>query len=114
TKDGDHGGGTRLMMLGRRDEANLKYPDLGAVLARELGQAESKVPDYVSFYLATEGRSSGTAGFLGSRYAPMELTKGMMPENLRTVDGISELDHQQRADLRDLLSKQFEQGRSSN
>lgn len=113
TKDGDHGGGTKLMMLGRRDEAALKYPDLGAVLARELGQAESKVPDYVSFYLATEGRTPGTSGFLGARYAPMELTKGMMPENLRTVDGISELDHQQRADLRDFLSKRFEQGRSS-
>src|SRR5262249_36774350 len=37
TRDGDHGGGARMMMRGRRDEANLKYPDLGAVLARELG-----------------------------------------------------------------------------
>ena len=33
--------------IGRRDEANLKYPDLGAVLGRELGRADSQVPDYV-------------------------------------------------------------------
>ena len=45
-----------MMMRGRRDEADLKYPDLGAVLARELGQRDSKVPDYVSFYFATEGQ----------------------------------------------------------
>ena len=38
TKNGDHGGGAKLMMHGRRDDASVRYPDLGAVLARELGQ----------------------------------------------------------------------------
>src|SRR5215472_9800028 len=75
TKNGDHGGGARLMMRGRMDDPSLRYPDLGAMLARELGQVHSAVPDYVSFYSATEGRdfAPGAAGFLGSRYAPMEL-----------------------------------------
>jgi hypothetical protein len=103
-------------MRGRRDEANLKYPDLGAVLARELGQADSAVPDYVSFYFATEGRdfAPGSAGFLGARYAPMELSQSMMPPNIRRLDGITDLDHKERADLRELLSKQFAQGRLSS
>lgn len=116
TRDGDHGGGAMMMMRGRRDEPNLKYPDLGAVLARELGRADSPVPDYVAFYFETEGRSMapGSAGFLGSRYAPMELYKGMIPENIRRPDGISDLDHRERADLRDLLSKQFARGRASS
>jgi Protein of unknown function (DUF1501) len=115
TKNGDHGGGAQLMMRGRKDEANLKYPDLGAVIAKEMGRADSTVPDYVTFYTQTEGRSMapGNAGFLGSRYAPMELTTGMMPENIKKLDGISELDHQQRADLRELISRNFAQGRSS-
>jgi len=115
TKNGDHGGGTRLMMQGRRDDASVRYPDLGAVLARELGQTHSQVPDYVSFYSATEGRNMapGSSGFLGERYAPMYLTTGMIPENLRRLDEISELDHVQRAELRDLMSKRFERGRSS-
>ena len=56
TQIGDHGGGARLMHLGRRDEPNLKYPDMGSVLARELGRPDLQVPDYVSFYTATEGR----------------------------------------------------------
>ncbi|MCA1685093.1 MAG: DUF1501 domain-containing protein, partial [Planctomycetia bacterium] len=113
TKIGDHGGGAQLMMRGRRDEPSLRYPDLGAVLARELGRAHSKVPDYVAFYSQTEGRTAGSAGFLGERYAPMELTTGMTPENLRRLDEISDLDHVQRGELRDLLSKKFARGRTS-
>jgi hypothetical protein len=112
TKNGDHGGGAQLMMRGRRDEPSLRYPDLGAVLARELGQAHSKVPDYVSFYSQTEGRMPGSAGFLGERYAPMELTAGMTPANLHRLDEISDLDHVQRGELRDLLSRKFARGRS--
>jgi hypothetical protein len=115
TRDGDHGGGAKLMMRGRRDEANLQYPDLGAVLAREMGRADSRVPDYVSFYFATEGRdfAPGAAGFLGARYGPMELSKSMIPENIHCPQGIDALDHQQRAELRDFLSKRFARGRTS-
>src|SRR5438034_7421018 len=68
TKIADHGQAARLMHIGRRDEPSLRYPDLGAMLARELGRADSRVPDYVNFYTATEGRGSGIsqAGFLGA------------------------------------------------
>ena len=109
TKDGSHGSAARLMHLGRRDEPNLKYPDLGAVLARELGRAESPVPDYVSFYTATEGRGNavGQSGFLGARYAPMSLTTDSRPAHLSRREDISALDHQQRAALRNLLSQRF-------
>ena len=37
----------------------------------------------------------GSGGFLGERYEPMQLTTGMIPENLRRLDDISELDHVQ-------------------
>src|SRR5690242_12338562 len=116
TRNGDHGGGAKMMMRGRRDEPNLNYPDLGAVLARELGRPDSQVPDYVSFYFATEGRNMapGAAGFLGSRYASMDLYPSMIPENIRRLDGISDLDRKQRAELRDQLSKQFTQDRVSH
>ena len=115
TRVGDHGGGAKLMIRGRRDEPNLKYPDLGAVVARELGQYESKVPDYVSFYSATEGRNSapGTSGFLGARYEPMILTTDMIPRNIRRPNSVSAEDHKERAKLRALLSQQFSRGRSA-
>ena len=116
TRNGDHGGGAKMMMRGRMDVGPIRYPDLGAVLAREMGRADSKVPDYVTFYTQTEGRGSapGDSGFLGARFAPMELTTNNVPEYIRKLDGITELDHAQRNDLRDLLSKQFTQGRQSD
>lgn len=116
TKIADHGGGATMMHLGRRDEPSVRFPDLGAVVARELGSADSKVPDYVSFYTQTEGRGSGTAqtgGFLGARYAPMYLTDKSTPPYLSRVESITDIDHQQRAELRDLLSKRFARARET-
>jgi uncharacterized protein (DUF1501 family) len=116
TKIADHGGGADLMSLGRRDEPSLRYPDLGAIVARELGSADSAVPDYVSFYAQTEGRGSavGQAGFLGSRYLPMFLTNKSKPDNLERLATLSDLDHSQRSELRDHLSKRFARGRETS
>ncbi len=114
TRIADHGGGASLMELGRRQEPAFNYPDLGAICARELARADSPVPDYVSMYSATEGRRKGTSGFLGSRYAPMFLSEKMVPEDLNLPSGISEVDHQQRNDLRQLLAKRFEREHNSN
>src|SRR3954451_18687907 len=38
TKNGDHGGAARLMMRGRMEDPSLRYPDMGAVIAKELGK----------------------------------------------------------------------------
>src|SRR5438874_10058236 len=78
-------------------------------------RADSKVPDYVTFYTQTEGRSMapGDPGFLGARFGPMELTTNNTPDFIRRLDGISDADHKERADLRDLLGKEFARGRES-
>ncbi len=116
TKDGGHGGASQLMMRGRRDEPNVVYPDLGAVLAREMGRADSQVPENVSIYSATEGRSFSklTPGFLGARYAPIKLADKMGLANIDRHSGITEQDQLSRADLRTLWSKRFVRGRESN
>jgi hypothetical protein len=116
TGNGDHGGAARMMHLGRRDEPSIKYPDLGAVVARELGKADSQVPDYVSFYTATEGRGNAISqsGFLGARYGAMFLTEGNSPPNLKRLEEITDLDHQERADLRKLFADQFARSRQSS
>src|SRR5205085_11576842 len=77
TRDGDHGSAARLMHLGRRDEPSVKYPDLGAIVARELRRADRPVPHYVSFYTATEGHGNAVsqAGMFGARYSALLLTK---------------------------------------
>lgn len=115
TGDGGHGGGADLMMRGRKDEAALNYPDIGAILSRELARRDSKVPDYVAFYTATEGRNGGnlTSSFLGARYNPMKLEQEMIPPNLSKLDGISDADHHARASLQALLNERFIDGRSA-
>ena len=116
TKDGGHGGGSQLMIKGRRDEANVKYPDLGAMIARELGRAESQVPDFVAFYSQTEGRGNTLVGpgFLGARYAPIQLFEDPTPPDIRRLEQISDVDHQDREALRKLLSERFLRGRGTN
>lgn len=111
---GDHGGGASLMETGKRREPGFEHPDLGAIVARELGRADSQVPDYVSMYSSTEGRRKGTSGFLGARYAPMFLADSMVPPNIRKLETISDTDHKQRSDLRNLLARRFARGRHSN
>jgi hypothetical protein len=114
TRNADHGGAAKLMMRGRPGEAAVDYPDFGAVIARELAPLKSQVPDYVSYYFATEGRmmSPGSPGFMGARYSSTDLYSSMIPENIRRA-GVSAQDHRERGELRELFSKQFEVGRAS-
>jgi hypothetical protein len=114
TRIADHGGGASLMETGKRKEAGFLHPDLGAICARELGRADSRVPDYVSMYTSTEGRRKGTSGFLGSRYAPMFLSDNMVPLNIKRPKGLSDTDHRERGELRSLLAKRFSKGRNSH
>lgn len=114
TRVGDHGGGASLMETGRRKEPGTEFPDLGAICSRELGRADSQVPDYVSMYTSTEGRRKGTSGFLGARFAPMFLSDKMRPANIDLPKGLSDVDHKERNDLRKLLANRFAQGRKSH
>lgn len=107
TKIADHGQAYEVMDTGRIAEPGVQFPHLGAIIARELAKVDSGVPDYVEMYTSTEGRRKGSAGFLGARYNPMFLTESMIPENLRKLDTIQDLDHQERADLQRFLSEQF-------
>lgn len=113
TSIADHGTAYDLMLTGRVSEPGVDFPDMGAVLAHELGRIDSEVPDYVSMYTSTEGRRKGKAGFLGSRYNPMFLTENMTPENIARLDSLSDIDHRERAALRQHLAQQFTRQRQS-
>jgi hypothetical protein len=89
---------------------------MGAVFAKELERAQSRVPGYVSFYSQTEGRGNTrkTSAFLGAQFAPMNLDEGMMPPNITRLDDLSELDHCEREELRQILSARFSRGHEDN
>lgn len=113
TKVADHGGGSTIMNTGRIPEPGIDFPDLGAILASELGRIDSAVPHYVSMYTATEGRRKGGPGFLGANVGPMFLTESMMPENIRRLDAVSTADHKDRAELRKFLAQRYANQRRS-
>src|SRR5438105_15383032 len=115
TKIGDHGQAAEMMQRGRRPEAEVAHPDIGAVITKELGQRDSRVPEYVSLYLATEGQRWGRpdSGFLGGRYAAMSLEKSLMPNNLGLPTSLSAQDHTEREHLRQYLSERFNRGRNA-
>src|SRR5438445_2824527 len=109
TKIGDHGQAAEMMQRGRRPEAEVAYPDFGAVITKELGQRDSQVPEYVSLYLATEGQRWGRPdpGFLGGRYAAMSLEKSLKPSNLELPASLTAQEHTEREHLRQYLSERF-------
>lgn len=115
TRNGDHGQAAVLMQHGRRPDPGFVYPDLGAMIAKELGERDSAVPEYVSLYLATEGQRSGRPepGFLGGRYAGMSLERALRPENIELPAGLSEREHTEREHLRQYLSERFNRGRDT-
>ncbi|MBI1901531.1 MAG: DUF1501 domain-containing protein [Planctomycetia bacterium] len=113
TKIADHGTASNLMDAGRTPEPGIAYPDLGTVISKELAQKDSKVPDYVSLYLATEGHRKPSPGFLGGGYSAMHLSQSMRPENIDLPADYTSAQHQEREDLRRLLSERFERERGA-
>ena len=115
TKNGDHGSAADLMTFGRKPEPSLAYPDIGTILAKELGERDSQVPEYVSMYLATEGRPWGRpkSGFLGGRYAAISLEESLKPQNVDLPTTITTNEHAEREDLRRYLSQRFDRERTA-
>jgi uncharacterized protein (DUF1501 family) len=102
-----HAPAADLISTGRPKEAALEYPEIGVILAKELAARESLLPDYVSFFLSTEGRRRPETGFLGGRYAPLLLEKSARPQDIDLPQQLSDLQHKEREHLRQLLSSEF-------
>jgi len=72
TKEGDHGRGTYLMRTGQRPQGPIRYPAIGASLAKELGLPTDSFPNYVSIAPSQAvNQEAFGPGFLGPRYAPL-------------------------------------------
>jgi len=77
TKEGDHTRATYLLRTGYLPSGPLNYPTLGSFLSKELGAADSELPNFVS--IAPNSVLSPNAygpGFLGPQYAPLVVGEG--------------------------------------
>ena len=71
TKEGDHGRGTHLMRTGHPPGGPVRYPAIGASLAKTLGSDESELPQYISIAPYQQfNQAAYGPGFLGPKYAP--------------------------------------------
>src|SRR5262245_45167416 len=71
TKEADHNLATQQMLTGYQTRAAaVRYPCLGSLLSKELGDPDNDLPNYVSL---SPLRMAG-AGFLGPNYAPLAVS----------------------------------------
>ena len=79
-KEAAHERGTYHLHTGRRLTGGTQFPNLGSVVAHELGDPKSDMPNFVSV------GSTLSAGYLGVKYAPFAIQKpGELPENVAAL-----------------------------
>jgi len=72
TKEGDHGRATYLMRNGYLPQPPVRYPTLGALVAKELGNPLADLPSFVSISpYRNLNPAAYSPGFLGSQFAPL-------------------------------------------
>ena len=70
TAEGDHSRATYLIRTGRPQNGPVRYPAIGAALAKAIGDEESELPNYVSIAPSIGFNPAAySSGFLGPRYA---------------------------------------------
>ncbi len=72
TKEGDHGRATFLLRNGYLPQPPVRYPTLGSLVAKELGDPTAELPSFVSIApFRNFNPAAFSPGFLGSRFAPL-------------------------------------------
>lgn len=94
-------------------------PILGSVLAQQLGQLDSPVPQFVLLDPCPEGnefkafKAANWAGWLGAEYGPVRFGGEYKIEHVKLPEGLSEADHADREALRSFLSRKFSNDRQA-
>jgi hypothetical protein len=72
TKEGDHGRATFLVRNGYLPQPPVRYPTLGSLVAKELGDPQAELPNFVSISpYRNLNPDAYSPGFLGSQFAPL-------------------------------------------
>jgi hypothetical protein len=106
TREGDHGRATLHLRTGNLPQGGIDFPTFGSLVSNERSRPEDDLPGYVSITPRGLGTAALSAGFLGSRHAPL-VVGGDGDGELRVQDlglpaGISS---SRSAERRDLLAE---------
>ena len=77
SREGAHPRATYLMHTGYLPTATVKYPTLGAIVAKELGDPTSELPSFVR--IGGRGLGGDGAGLLGVDYDPLNMQAANRP-----------------------------------
>lgn len=88
TKEGEHGLATQLMLTGYQPRQDaVRYPSLGSLLSKELGNDDSDLPNFVSL----SPMRMVDAGFLGPNYSPLTVSGQSNDPNTRANLSLEDL-----------------------
>ncbi|QVL34159.1 DUF1501 domain-containing protein [Telmatocola sphagniphila] len=114
TAEDEHGRGEIIMLTGRRPEAGIQYPHIGAVTAKLLQPGNAELPGHI--HISPSAGSSfnkADAGFLGPQFASVTLGDGKPPADLLRPSGLTHDADASRESLRQMLNDKFAKSRRS-
>ncbi|MEL6105524.1 MAG: DUF1501 domain-containing protein [Planctomycetota bacterium] len=119
TKPTEHFQAIDTLTRGDKPRPPFTRPILGSVIAQQLGQLDSPVPQFVLLDPCPEGnefkgfKAGNWAGWLGAEYGPVRAGGDYGIPNIERLDTISQADHADREALRRFFSKKFENDQRS-
>lgn len=119
TEPKEHFQGIDVLTRGDKPRPPFVRPLLGSVVAEQLGQLDSPVPQFVLLDPCPEGnefkafKAGNWAGWLGAEYGPVRAGGEYSIPDILKPETISEADHHDREALRQFLSKKYENDRRS-
>ncbi|MGI9473602.1 MAG: DUF1501 domain-containing protein [Rubripirellula sp.] len=119
TEPREHFQGIDVLTRGDQPRPPFTRPVLGSVVAQQLGQLDSPVPQFVLLDPCPEGnefkrfKAGNWAGWLGAEYGPIRAGGDYSIPNIERLDTISDGEHADRETLRRFLSRKYENDRTS-
>lgn len=108
TSEVDHPGGIYLMHTGYRPSANVRFPEVGSIVAKYQGHEGSNLPNFIK--VSSQGDAG--AGFLGPKYHPFAIgSEGGLPPF--STSGMKPEDEARRHELRSFVEDRFLKDRNS-
>ncbi len=109
TSEVDHPGGIYLMHTGYRPSANVRFPEVGSIVAKYQGRERSDLPNFIK--VSSQGDAG--AGFLGPKYHPFGIgSEGGLPPF--STSGMKPEEEERRNELRRFVEDRFIKSRASD
>ena len=113
TEPKEHFQAIDMLTRGEAPRPPFTRPIFGSVLAKQLGQLDSPVPQFVLLDPCPEGnefkafKAANWAGWLGAEYGPVRVGGKYRLENVSLPEGMTDAEHSEREALRAFLSRKF-------